>query len=72
MFECSVTTIFICAFYDMENHKGAHMAPRLRDALGISAPDGEKSPPSPAKSPVRGQTSTSSATPSMDPELLQA
>ena len=53
--------------------RAMHMAPRLRDALGISAPDCEKSqPPSPAKSPVRGQTSTSSATPSMDPELLQA
>jgi len=38
VFECVVTTIFVCCFRDKAMYKGRHMSASLRSAFGIDAP----------------------------------
>ena len=59
VFECSITTLFVCAFHDMQNYEGAHMSDKLRSALSMPKKKGEdKALLKGGKSPDKKKTST--------------
>lgn len=62
VFECSITTLFVCAFHDMQAYDGAHMSDKLRTALSMPKKKGENKELLGNKSPEKKKEKTSSTT----------
>merc|ERR1712094_29541 len=43
VFECSITTIFVCCFHDNDMYEGRHMPAKLRKAFGLPKAEESKS-----------------------------
>ena len=66
VFECVITTIFVCCFQDKAEFGGKYMSENLASAFGIERKQEEPGPSSPLK---KAETPQKAATPQKEQEV---